>query len=411
MAIPIKRIEKDFLLKVLYDEQTPIKYLKNRTEYSLVLERPPKTEIFLKTNRVIPGLQPKQKMGLMFDSRGRKITFTGEIISIKGDHIVGKVPESLYKDLDRSYSRVANPADLQVQMFFLGDQYMLSYPKVVEVEQEADVGDLLAKSDLKNFSGLVAQLAAWVKGYANGYKLVIFKDVQPTTIEERILAETGKTLYLPSTQEGLPKDDPYPKKRFITGEMFRRYLESTGIGASALDEAVTQFVGDKYDQGFFSDAWVPVLFQEYVVGYIHVWINTEGLPPFTREVIDTLYQFASVLAFSLKENGFFESGYLKNKPFQGKIVDISASGMLFAYPYSPLGSALLPDSELAVKLITANRTVNTNAKIVRKYKDGTLGFFGCQFLNMAPEDMRFFFEFIYGKPFTDKAAPFLAGQV
>jgi hypothetical protein len=30
---------------------------------------------------------------------------------------------------------------------------------------------------------------------------------------------------------------------------------------------------------------------------------------------------------------------------------------------------------------------------------------------MAPEDTRFFFEFIYGRPFTDIDATFLAGQV
>jgi hypothetical protein len=30
---------------------------------------------------------------------------------------------------------------------------------------------------------------------------------------------------------------------------------------------------------------------------------------------------------------------------------------------------------------------------------------------MAPEDLRFLFEFIYGKPFTDSDAAFLTGQV
>jgi hypothetical protein len=30
---------------------------------------------------------------------------------------------------------------------------------------------------------------------------------------------------------------------------------------------------------------------------------------------------------------------------------------------------------------------------------------------MAPEDMRFLFEYIYGKPFTDADTSLLAGQV
>jgi hypothetical protein len=40
-----------------------------------------------------------------------------------------------------------------------------------------------------------------------------------------------------------------------------------------------------------------------------------------------------------------------------------------------------------------------------------MGYFGCRFLDVAPEDMRFLFEYIYGKPFTDSDASFLSGQV
>jgi hypothetical protein len=32
-------------------------------------------------------------------------------------------------------------------------------------------------------------------------------------------------------------------------------------------------------------------------------------------------------------------------------------------------------------------------------------------MDMEPEDMRFLFEYIYGKPFTDTEAEFLSGQV
>jgi hypothetical protein len=35
MATPIKRIEKDFLLKALYDEQIPVMYIKGQTQYVL----------------------------------------------------------------------------------------------------------------------------------------------------------------------------------------------------------------------------------------------------------------------------------------------------------------------------------------------------------------------------------------
>jgi hypothetical protein len=347
----------------------------------------------------------------MFDYRGQVIIFSTEIISVKDDHIVAEAPEFLYKNLDRSFSRVNTPQDLQVQFTFLGDRYSLAFPKVSDFESAGDLGDMMRQVDLKNLTGLIAQLAAWIKGFASGYKLIIFKDQKPATTEERIVAETGKSLFLPSTLANLPQTDPYPKKRLVTEEMFRRYLESTGVSPAYLDDAVARFIKAKYDNGIVSDAWVPILFQEYVVGYIHAWIGKEGKVPFNYETIDALYQFAKVLAFSLKENGYFESGRIKNEPFQGKIVDISASGLLFAYPHSPLSGALFPDCELAVRLSTPRRTINANARIVRRYKDTTMGYFGRRFLDMAPEDMRFLFELIYGKPFTDSDANFLAGQV
>jgi hypothetical protein len=346
----------------------------------------------------------------MFDYRGQVIIFAVEVSSFKDENIVAAAPEFLYKNLDRSFSRVSTPSDLQVQFTFLGDRYSLSYPKVMEFEQ-GEVGEFLRGTDPHDLSELIDQMAGWIKNYANGYKLVIFKDVKPSSTEERIVAETGKTLYLSSTLANFPYEDPYPKRRIITEDMFKRYLESTGVDPKFVDEAAARFIKTKFDAGIFSDAWIPVLFQEYVIGYIHIWISKEGRLPFDYGVLDTLYQFAKILAFSLKVNGYFENGKMKNEPFDGKVIDISASGVLFAYPQTGLSSALLPDSELSVKLVTPNRSVKANARIVRRYKDNALGYFGCRFLDMAPEDMRFLFEYIYGKPFTDQDASFLAGQV
>ena len=129
MATPIKRIEKDFLLKVLYDEQLPVIYLKGQTQYILTVEKPTKAQMYFKADRPIDGLRVRKKMDLMFDYRGQVVSFSVEVVSYKEDHVITEEPEFLYKNLMRSFSRVSNPPDLKIQFTFLGDRYSLSYPK------------------------------------------------------------------------------------------------------------------------------------------------------------------------------------------------------------------------------------------------------------------------------------------
>jgi hypothetical protein len=410
MATPIKRIEKDFLLKVLYDEKIPVMYLKTKTQYILIVEKPTKGQMFFKADRPIEGIKKGKKLDLMFDYRGQVIMFSVEILDYKDEHIIAQEPESLFKNLDRSFSRVPTPTDLQVQFTFHGDRYSLTYPRITEFDA-LTTADLITNSNPKNLNSLIDQMASWIKNYATGYKLVVFRDAKPSTTEERLVAETGKSLFIPSTLGPLPTDDPYPKKRLITESAFHRHLEGNGVDPKYLDEACARFIEQKNKAGIFSDLWVPVLFQEYVIGYIHIWIDKEGMMPFDYAVIDSMYQFSKILAYSLKLNGYFEKGKLKNEPFEGKIIDISASGLLFTYPNSTFASTLMPDSELTVKLMTDRRTVNVKAKIVRRYKDNMQGYFGCRFVDMEPEDLRYLFEYIYGKTFTDTDAAFLSGQV
>ena len=409
MATDIKRIEKEFMLKVLYDEQTPIIFLRDRCEYILTLDQPAKSEMVFRPEKPINKLKPRMEMNLLFDYRGQTVEFLVEILSIKDGLLYCDVPNVFHKNLDRSFSRVEAPSDMTIRFAYKGARYNLAFPKLVEFEPVKS-SDFLKHVDPQDLSGLIDQMADWIKQYANGYKMVTFKENKPETTEERILSETGKALYLPTTLGYFPQSDPYPKKRIITEDIFKRHMESTGVSSSFLNDACSRFIKGKYDDGIYSDAWIPILFQEYVIGYIHIWINREGKLPFDFNILDTMFEFSKMLAYSLKMNGYFESGRIPNEPFDGKIIDISASGLLFAYPAN-LSSSILVDSELKVIIITPKRKVEAAAVIGRRLRDGQFVYFGCRFLDMEPEDLRFLFEFIYGKPFTDADAMFLSGQV
>jgi len=411
MAVPVGRIESEFYFKVLFYEKLPLKFFKDRVEYNLILNQPFLNEMVLRADKPIGGLKPRTKIALLFNYRGQSVDFTSEIIKISEGLIVCKAPEKLHKKLDRNYLRVGVPSDIKVLFAFRGDRYNLSFPKVMEYEDLA-ASDLFSNNNTGNLSELINQLKIEVKNFADGYKVVNFKDKKPETFEEKIISETGKTLYLPSTDGRLPATDPYPKKRIITEEIFKRYLECAGMENAHLDEICARFMKYKLNDGIYSDMWIPVLFHEYVVGYIHFWINKEQREHFDYTVFDDMFQFSKVLAFSLKESGYFEAGKIKNEPFEGKVLDISVSGLLFACPHDfSVVSVLLPDSELTVSIAAPNRTINVIAKIVRRFTDKSTVYLGCRFTGMVPEDTRFLFEYLYGRQIDDSDSAFLSGQV
>jgi len=391
----------------MFDENIPVIYYKDRVEYVLFLKTPVNEDMLFEVNQPIEKLKTKDRIDLTFEYQGKSIAFIAEVVQIKEQEITCAIPDYFYKDLDRSYSRVSVPAHMQVNFTFLGDRYNLSFPKLPEYSTE-DLGHIFQDDDIKNLSGLIVQMSTWIKTFASNYRLVIFKDVKPSSTEERIIAETGRALFLPSTHEGFPQSDPFPRKRIITEDVFKRYLESTGIGVTFIDNACARFVKSKAESGIFSDAWIPILFHEYVIGHVHIWNDVEDKPPFDYEIINTLFQLTKVLAYSLKINGYFEKGKLKNDPFEGRVIDISASGLLFAYPVSSnISSVLKPDSRLTVKITTPERSITTEAKIVRRFKDKTIGYYGCRFDKMDAEDHDYLFEFIYGKPLSDIDYSFL----
>jgi c-di-GMP-binding flagellar brake protein YcgR len=411
MATPVGRIEKEFLFNALFEEKIPIMYIRDRTEYRFKLDQKAGEELVLRPERPLGKLKNHEKLPFKFNYRGQVIDFTAELLAQKEELIYFKTPATLYKNLDRNYLRVDAPSDIKILFTFRGDRYNLAFPKVSEYES-ISVNDLTKNLDPRNLTGLIKQIAGMLSNFADGYKIINFKDKKPETIEEKVVSETGKTLFIPSTVGFLPKTDPYPKKRIVTEELFHRYLETTGIGSKFLEENTARFLKNKFNDGIYSDAWVPILFHEYVIGYIHIWIDKQGKLPFNFSVLDNVYQYAKVLAFGLKENGYFEHGKVENQPFEGRVLDISASGLLFAYPLgSSLLATLLVDSELTVTIETSNRTITVLGKIVRRFKDRNAGYLGCRFMNMVPEDTRFLFEHLYGRQIDDTEAAFLSGQV
>ncbi|MDR2392591.1 MAG: PilZ domain-containing protein [Treponema sp.] len=422
MSMPIKGIEKDFIINLLYNEQIPIIFLHNREEYILKVEKYTRDKIYFKSDRPLEDLVVGKTVDLIFTYNALSISFAVEMnalehgINVQEKHFVGNMPEFLYKDLDRSYSRVKFPRDIQVKFTLTRDHYILPFPEVnlVKPFEETDMAlDGTPELDVHDFNGILTAIDRWIKDYADGYKVTLFKDETSLSFEEQLIAKNGKALFLPSMKErflGL-NTATYPQKYLITEEQFKEYLKSIGVNPTYFDKAIAHFFDSKEGGGILADLWIPLFFKNYMIGSIRVWIKKAEKVPLDYKVIAPLYRYAQGLILALKEQGYFESRRIKDIPITATGIDISASGLRFAYPLSSITTAMPVNSTIALRLLIPKRTISVNAEIVRSYKRRDTLFFGCRFLDITPEDMRFLFEYIYGTPFTEPGTSLISGRV
>ncbi|MDR1866890.1 MAG: DUF1577 domain-containing protein [Treponema sp.] len=405
MATMVKQIERDFLIGVLLNEQIPVHYLYDRTEYRFRVSRIQGNKLYFATAKTVENIKPKTKMNISFIYKNMQFSCSLLVIEVQKDYIITILPEVLYKNLDRVYARIPVPEGLEVQCFYTAKQYVLPFPKL----SKAASSSVPQQKPFSSFHEGVKILNLWIKNYFDNVDICSFRNDNILLTEQRILATSGKILYIASTQEGLPLTDL--SGELVTQETFAHYLETAGHNPAYLNKVMEEFIVSKRDKGILSEIWVPMIFQQYVVGTIHAWKTTESTAPFEGTDKAKLIQFSKDLVSMMYAEKYFEAGFLAGKMIIGKVVDISVSGFRIAYPISPFSSTLTINGEVTVTLRSQKRTITTMAKIVRVYQTSKVSFLGCHFVNMQLEDRRFFFECIYGQMFTDTNDPIVTGTV
>ena len=400
MSKTVNRIEKEFFLKLLFDEQLPLTYRRDRAEYTLFLASPPKERLALKPDRPIERLPAGSSMNLTFSHNGVPMLFDVEVTGMNYSEIICSIPANILKNLDRTNMRVTLPPEVCVHVSFLEDRYGLApLPRLRQYHPVRD--DFHAPAAAKE------RVDALVSEGACSVKMELFGGSGLSATEEKVLAYTGKTIFLQNVANGFPQKDYFGQNRLVTADVFSRYLlEDLGIEGRAAEAFTSGFFKEKTRSGVTSDAWVPILFQEYTVGCLRAWVSGDARPPVSHTALDALTRYAEVMALVLKKKGAFAESKLANEPFRATVHDISTSGMLFTCPDPELALKFMPKCDLKVTLSTLRRNVDIKATVIRKYRDrSSATYIGCQFKGMEAEDTKFLFECIYAKPFEGAALP------
>ncbi len=403
MGTGVSRIEQEFILTTVQDKHIPVQIHGDRREAEGRIVSFSERDVEIEHNGTLaPSMD--EKLRVFFSYYGHVMTFASSVRRATSDRIILAYPKGIYKHLQRKYERVAPPVDIQVSFQLENTKVELNFPKTEEYNP-AERPELSEQFNPDSLLELMRTFRESLADRCTANTITMFRGREPSTTEETLIAATARILYIPQTGGDFPEFEDSLNEQVITRDMLMRPSgegRTEGQESSSgtfTQEGLARFLNAKRDQGIVSELYCPIIFHEYVVGYIHL-ASTDPDKVFDEELVKYVSQFSRMLAYSLKINHYFKDMDLGPEEFNAKIVDLSASGLLFAHNSRKLKDTLMIYADINLMLQVGDRRIKIVARVMRKFEDRSACFYGVQFLDMPPEDFRFLFDLVYGRPFT-----------
>jgi hypothetical protein len=399
MGTEVGRIEKEFVFKSLADDGVSCDLHGSRREYRCTFSGFADDALELTpVEGTLEGFAPGEEVRVFFYLKNNYHTFASKVVEAGPDKLVIQQPPGVYKNLQRKFERVKLQGMIDASFSLHGTKVELNFPKSdrfnpVEPPQESD------SFDSNRIQEMVKAFRVKVETLASDNQIVMMRDKMPRTWEEKTIVRMGKALWIPSTNDDFPARDPYPDERIITKQELIKVEEEAGAQPYVATSKLGNILYEKTKKDIVSELYCPVLYNEYVVGYVHVWNTAARRERISRELFEFVHQFAKVLCYSLVTNGYFKVENSTERRYEAPIIDMSASGLLFAHTSADLIKELLVHTDLELTLRMEKRTIIVGARIMRKFRDAENTFFGLLFLRIEQEDFQFLFQYLYGKPF------------
>jgi hypothetical protein len=413
MAIVIQHIEKEFLLGMLRYKDIPVICFIAKKEYTFILRSLDEDQLIFESQDALSAFQKNMKIELKFSIQSVLtpiITFNVYISDIANKRMVTTMPDHLYKNLERSYSRVQLPPEINIALKKDGFYYDLNYEKL-NVTDALTFEDTPENVNDDNIEALMNMNLDWIKQKTDGYKLVLFKNDPPVTIEEKAVSKQGKIFFISMPHGGFIPETENPMDLCFTEQSFAAFLVGNGDEPAMAQEKITDLLRRRAAQGICSDCFIPIIFSSYIIGHVHVWVYEGDNAPLSINMIDKIRQYTSIIAFFLERKEFFADGKKPLLEFEPRLLDISAGGFLFVLDLNKEKVFYALNDAFTVTITIFNRVIHCKAVVIRDYANKTYAFYGCKFEGLELEDIRFLFEAIYGRPFTDKDIEFITGSV
>jgi len=400
VGIPIGRIEKEYVLSAVRDKGMPVQIHGSKKQDTVKILRIDGGSITLvKESGDLSHYREEEPIRIFFSYYGHTMTFESSVERSEGSLIVIRFPKLMVKNLERKYERVPPPEGATASFIVQGERIVLDFPRsrTYEPLHEPSVNE---DFDVSSIQKLTDHFRSKIGSIAEDNKIRMFRDIEPETFEERCITRYGRVLYIPDTNRSFLQEEMYGSTRIISRDMLKEVLVEEGTDPKNVDLRMSAILTEKGEEGIFSELYCPVLFQDYVTGYIYLVNGEEKRKGFSEELVDYVYQFSKVLAYSLKLHGYFKGEKPGAEEYVPEIVDVSASGMLFAHPSPHLAEQFGLYTDFDLILSFKNRKMTVPSRVMRKFAEDELYYYGILFLEVQPEDFRYLFDYIYGREFT-----------
>lgn len=398
MVQSVSLIEKEFLLKTILTTEQAIKVHGLGTVSTCKLEAIDKkylTLLVFETQSDNP-FSVCEKLTIYFEYQGKTYTFESTVRNKNQNTLAIDPPLKIIKSLQRKYIRIKKPKDISVRFFLQNEEISMNYPVCPEY-LSVDENDLIKQNSQVDLTALISAFQANIAATVASSTIIMFRTKAPDSFEEKLICATGKVLFIPSTSSIIPKSDPYPEGRIITQQIEEQYEDPNHFIEGT---KLSKIIADKKNKGISSEIWCPIVYYQYVVGYIYA--ASYGNNSFDISMLDYIWDFSRMLAYKLKQSGYFSNVSQKAESIKHEtsILDFSPGGMLFSISSSEIRTPIKEGSIINIEINIEKKTIQCTAKVQRKYQIENNENYGLLFLNLSAENVMLLYEFLYQKKLT-----------
>lgn len=406
MANLVTFIEKEFILnQVLRSNGKAVVYGSAKSSRCSLRHFDKETLVLEGTAAELERFRTWEQVSVYLTYQGQRLTFASKVRKLDGNRLTLAFPERMMKAPQRKAIRVSPPQGLRLEFFLQNERVRIDCPESQEY-LDIEMPELREGFDTGSINRLLDSFTRKAGARFTKSGIVMFSKARaPESVEEKLISRVGRVLLVTSTKSPLPSEDPYPEGRVITQSMADSYEgPSIFLDGSTLEKSRKQ----KSEQGIVSELYCPILYYQYVVGYVYLMNDTAKKVCLDYQSVDFSWEFARILAYSLKTNNYYKvDDSWRPDPHAPLVLDLSASGCLFVLPKAGFAVRLKKSSVLELRIVSGDCALDLRGRVARRFEDKDGDYYGIAFVGMdaaATETLR-------GLLYADGSAKFACNEL